>query len=131
MIQFPKPPQKSVHSKNAAIMTIQDRQAMIANMSNYENQPAFFHGHFAYLPFPAPRPTYINLVRDPFERLVSYYYFLRHGDNFRVNLTRSKQGDQTTFDECVKGQKSKDCSISKMWMQVRINSFISIEKIKF
>ena len=101
-------------------MTIQDRQSMIANISHYEHQPAFFHGHFAYLPFPAPKPTYINLVRDPFERLVSYYYFLRHGDNFRVNLTRSKQGDQTTFDECVKQQKSKDCSITKMWMQVVI-----------
>ena len=28
------------------------------------------------------------------------------------------QGDLTTFDECVKSSLSKDCSISKMWMQI-------------
>ena len=27
-------------------------------------------------------------------------------------------GDLTTFDECVKSSLSKDCSISKMWMQI-------------
>lgn len=108
----------SVHSKNAAIMTIQDRQHMIKNITNFEHSPAFFHGHFAFLPFPEPKPVYINLIRDPLDRLVSYYYFLRHGDNFRKGLARSKQGDLTTFDECVKSSLSKDCSISKMWMQI-------------
>ena len=119
----------SVHSKNAAIMTIQenfkcvsfsivtialhsqifhdqlpwysdvilfeidqDRQHMIKNITNFEYSPAFFHGHFAFLPFPEPKPIYINLIRDPLDRLVSYYYFLRHGDNFRKGLARSKQG---------------------------------------
>ena len=120
----------SVHSKNAAIMTIQenfnfltsemslppswpglswpgtvvlwrrdnklkwnqDRQHMIKNITNFEYSPAFFHGHFAFLPFPEPKPVYINLIRDPLDRLVSYYYFLRHGDNFRKGLARSKQG---------------------------------------
>ena len=53
----------SVHSKNAAIMTMQDRADMVYNISHYEHSPAFFHGHFAFLPFPAPKPTYINLVR--------------------------------------------------------------------
>ena len=99
-------------------MSIQDREDMITNMTNFEHSPAFFHGHFAFLPFPAPKPIFINLVRDPLERLVSYYYFLRHGDNYRKGLIRSKQGDETTFDQCVEGSLSKDCSISKMWMQI-------------
>ena len=70
----------------------QDRQHMIKNITNFEYSPAFFHGHFAFLPFPEPKPVYINLIRDPLDRLVSYYYFLRHGDNFRKGLARSKQG---------------------------------------
>ena len=54
-----------------------DRENMIENITNFELSPAFFHGHFAILPFPEPKPIFINLVRDPLERLVSYYYFLR------------------------------------------------------
>ena len=77
------------------------------NLTSWSISPAFFHGHFAFLPFSDPKPLYINLIRDPLERLVSYYYFLRYGDNFRKGLQRSKQGDNTTFNECVEKQTSK------------------------
>lgn len=83
-------------------------------------QPLFLHGHFSFVDFQSlgfPPPIWINLLREPFERLVSYFYFLRHGDNFRVGLKRSKAGNNETFDECFLN-KSKECDPSSVWLQI-------------
>ena len=63
-------------------------------------------------------PVYINMVRAPLARLVSHYYFLRYGDDVLVDKVRARDGDTTTFDECVADQLSQDCDPKRMWLQV-------------
>lgn len=63
------------------------------------------------------KPLYVNLIRRPLDRLVSYYYFLRYGDDYRPHLSRHRKGENTTFDECVK-QRKADCDEKNMWLQV-------------
>ena len=46
------------------------------------------------LGFAQRKPVYINIVRNPLDRLLSYYYFVRYGDNFRPMVRRRKWEDK-------------------------------------
>ncbi|XP_026883137.1 heparan sulfate 2-O-sulfotransferase 1 [Electrophorus electricus] len=109
-------------SKNNPVMSLQDQVRFVKNVTSWkEMKPAFYHGHVSFLDFTkfgvTRNPIYINIVRDPVERLVSYYYFLRFGDDYRPGLRRRKQGDKKTFDECVAAGGS-DCAPEKLWLQI-------------
>ena len=111
----------SSRASNKFQLRLGDQQSFVWNITNWlSHRPAFVHGHFAYLSFQqfgANDPYYINIIRHPMDRLVSYYYFLRYGDDYRKGLARSKQGDTTTFDECVV-QKGRDCQTKNLWLQI-------------
>ncbi|KAE8746971.1 hypothetical protein FOCC_FOCC006391 [Frankliniella occidentalis] len=113
----------NMHVLSLANQNIHSQQARFAfNVSKWDSiKPALYHGHIAYVDFDKfgvnLKPVWINLIRRPLDRLVSYYYFLRYGDDFRPYLVRRKHGDKVTFDECVE-KKQPDCHPDNMWLQV-------------
>lgn len=108
-------------SRNSHILSLEDQRRFAFNITNWkEMQPAVFHGHVAFVDFAKfglPQPVYINLIRDPIQRLVSHYYFLRFGDDFRPYVVRKRKGNKVSFDECVK-RKERDCDPVNMWLQI-------------
>jgi len=113
-------------SPSSYTMNLRDQEHFVRNITGWtERFPAIYHGHFAYVDVDKfggkfkNNVAYINVVRRPIERFVSYYYFLRYGDDFRVNKVRSRMGDKVTFDECVaKKPPQPDCDPRKLWLQV-------------
>ncbi|XP_036054427.1 heparan sulfate 2-O-sulfotransferase 1-like [Onychomys torridus] len=109
-------------TKNNPVMSLQDQVRFVKNITTWnEMKPGFYHGHISYLDFAKfgvkKNPIYINVIRDPIERLVSSYYFLRFGDDYRPGLRRRKQGDKKTLDECVANGGSYRAP-EKLWLQI-------------
>ncbi|XP_045116974.1 heparan sulfate 2-O-sulfotransferase 1-like [Portunus trituberculatus] len=109
-------------TKNTPTLSLTDQMRFVYNVSNWlEKKPGIYHGHLAYLDFSrfgvSRQPIYINLIRKPLDRLVSYYYFVRYGDDLRPNHIRRRMGDKMTLDECVV-MEHPDCSTTHLWIQV-------------
>ncbi|ALC45171.1 pip [Drosophila busckii] len=88
-------------------------------------KPHIYSQHVAYINFTRfhlPRPIYINLVRDPIERIISWHYYVRA--RWYYNDMKAKLGDQAApmpsdefldldLDTCVKN-KDPHCVFEQM-----------------
>lgn len=89
----------------------------IDNIGNLEESTAFVsHVNFLnFTDYEEDRPIYINMVRDPVERVISWYYYIRAPWIFvpkrRQNKKRmpNPQWANTEFDQCVLN-KDKVCT---------------------
>ncbi|XP_071518483.1 heparan sulfate 2-O-sulfotransferase 1-like isoform X2 [Panulirus ornatus] len=109
-------------TKKNPTLSLTDQMRLVYNVSNWEEKkPGIYHGHLAYLDFNRfgvnVQPLYINIIRNPLERLVSHYYFIRYGDDLKQQRVYKKMGDKMTLDECVALQHP-DCSTTHLWMQI-------------
>jgi len=108
-------------SSSSHRFTWRDAYKFALNISHWETRkPALYHGHFPFLDFTRfglGQPMYINVVRDPLERFISHYYFVRYGDTYLPNKVRKYQGDTKTFDDCVHDGDSA-CDAKRLWVQV-------------
>lgn len=109
-------------TENSRVLSVQDQMRLIQNITQWSSKlPAFYHGHVAFIDFDAFgssfKPIHINILRRPLERLVSYYFFLRYGDDYRPSLSRHRKTNKETFSECVK-RNGYDCHPDRLWQQV-------------
>ncbi|CAI9715312.1 heparan sulfate 2-O-sulfotransferase 1-like [Octopus vulgaris] len=109
-------------SRNSHTLSLSDQMRFVYNITTWnEKKPALYHGHLAYVDFAKfgvlKKPIFINVIRKPLDRLISYYYFVRNGDDFRPYLKRKKAGNKQTFDECVE-ENGEDCDPNNLWMQI-------------
>ncbi len=107
------------HRENNFLPHPHERKAyydLLSNHSSHAERPFSYSKHINYLDFeefePGFRPIYVNLVRDPVERVISWYYYTRMpwynlAVDPNTNLTFISGNPEpiknlkTTFDECV------------------------------
>ncbi|KAJ8026692.1 Heparan sulfate 2-O-sulfotransferase 1 [Holothuria leucospilota] len=82
---------------------------------------SFLHGHIKYIDFKndtrlpeKKQPIYLNIIRDPIDRLVSQYYFVRYGDRLFTNKRRLRKLQKNIFlnetlNDCVERRRPECC----------------------
>ncbi|XP_077994503.1 uronyl 2-sulfotransferase-like [Glandiceps talaboti] len=66
--------------------------------------PFIYNRHLNFIDFGqfgAEEPHWINLIRDPLNRTISFYYYTRFGDGISSRPVDNVQNPDQTFDDCV------------------------------
>lgn len=65
--------------------------------------PLIYEGHYHFMRFEkynSTQPTYINVIRDPLDRMMSWYYFIRFQPGHMRDMDNETR--DRSFDECVR-----------------------------
>ncbi|XP_060659589.1 heparan sulfate 2-O-sulfotransferase pipe-like [Drosophila nasuta] len=82
-------------TKETIMMTKDGQQELVAELLTRQ-KPHIYSQHVAYINFTRfhlPRPIYINLVRDPIERIISWHYYVRA--RWYYNDMKAKLGENS------------------------------------
>uniref|UniRef100_A0A1I8NRQ0 Sulfotransferase domain-containing protein n=1 Tax=Stomoxys calcitrans TaxID=35570 RepID=A0A1I8NRQ0_STOCA len=76
------------------------------------NEPSVYISHVNWIDFDdfdLPKPIYVNMVRDPVERVVSWYYYIRGSyrnavafNKFPNRKVQSEEWFKKNFNDCVR-----------------------------
>lgn len=109
-------------SENCFMHRQEDRQEYVNMLQNSQNvtAPLSYSKHMNFLNFEQfnlTNPIYVNFVRDPIERVISWYYYIRQGwyqidprqeDNFRNSkFSNNIKTLKMTFGDCVKSKEAE------------------------
>lgn len=101
-------------------MTKERQEIEVERVLNRDD-PGVFVSHMNWIDFSEfdePKPIYINMVRDPVERVISWFYYIRSPWIFvpQRRLRKQKMPDakwmNTEFDECVE-RKHQFCQYTQ------------------
>ncbi|CAD7083095.1 unnamed protein product [Hermetia illucens] len=109
------------NSVETILLTEDEQQDLAEEVADIE-EPAAYSKHVAFVNFThfdVPRPIYINLVRDPVERIISWFYYIRAPWYF---VERKMINDKLPlpkpawlrkdFESCIKNG-DKECQFSQ------------------
>ncbi|KAH8322063.1 hypothetical protein KR059_001426, partial [Drosophila kikkawai] len=107
-----------VRPAKTILHTEEDEQDLVDQLSQLPS-PAVYVEHCNWVNFTKheyPTPIYINMVRDPIQKVISAYYYQRHPLVFAQTLMRNpkkkmetKKFFDTSFNECVKQRMAPYC----------------------
>lgn len=80
--------------------------------------PAFLGGHAAFVQFPRGNPVrYVNIMREPLDRLISHYYFNQNGDSVKTErVFHQQKSTELTLDECIRDIECKNIKYTPLLM---------------
>ncbi|XP_071957040.1 uronyl 2-sulfotransferase-like [Antedon mediterranea] len=93
----------------------ENKKALIKELILAAEPPVLFQRHMHFLSFPnSSRVRYINIIRDPIDRFISEYYFIRFGDDRNpMNFSGTDQEKYQTINECVL-KRRPECSGNRL-----------------
>lgn len=90
--------------------------------------PSFVRGHAMYKEFRSgPDVVYINVVRDPVERVISNYYFDVYGDKMS-DASHGRENWPESIDDCVKMPSHRCNDAIKYYAGVTLRQFCGMDE---
>ncbi|PIK49313.1 putative uronyl 2-sulfotransferase-like [Apostichopus japonicus] len=95
-------------------------EGLIRQYVRQVHPPAIIGGHAIFVPFSAPQAysssipvKYVNVLRDPLDRLISHYYFEQNGDSVH-QASFFTVGTKMSLDDCLHDEVCKNKSYDKI-----------------